>query len=162
LDFREAIDRFAIANLRPEDIPDIAVQALEDGYDSPSLRRLAVAQGDYHLDIEDRFLKVLAELKIPLPLPGEAAMSIARRVAANVINGTVEPIEGARELEKLWFAVYKHEQQYPELGELATFSGLVDVYDSVDTYEESESRKAEAREDYLRQTMDAFRRILSG
>ena len=67
MSFREMITRFSKGELQSEEMPAIAIQAIEEGYDSPSLCQLAVLEDPDPQRINSLFLKALDELQIRLP-----------------------------------------------------------------------------------------------
>ena len=84
-----------------ENLTDVAVLALEDGCDSPSLRILAgltVAEAD---EARELFEHVLVELNSELPSKRDAVMRLARETAKGILSGTVAPCEGAKQIWEL-------------------------------------------------------------
>jgi hypothetical protein len=65
--FREMIARFAKGDVRSDQLTAIAMQAIEEGYDSPSLCQLAVLEGADPQRATSLFLKALDEIQIRLP-----------------------------------------------------------------------------------------------
>jgi hypothetical protein len=84
-----------------EDLPSIAVSALESGLDSPSLRVLA---GLTPLDLDDAwtlFEGALSELQMPAMSQREAAELLAREAAKELLRGAISPYEGAKGIWRL-------------------------------------------------------------
>ncbi len=75
-----------------------AVAALEDGYDSPSLRVLAGLTSEAMEDAGALFGRALAELPLPLPTGREAVLCLARNTAKAVLGGAMSPHDGARHI----------------------------------------------------------------
>jgi hypothetical protein len=65
--FREMVERYATGELRTDQLPVIAMQAIEEDYDSPSLCQLAVLENADPQRINTLFSRVLDELQICLP-----------------------------------------------------------------------------------------------
>jgi len=90
-----------MGQLRPEDVPNIACDALERGLDSPALRYLAGLQRPTSREIGKTFDEACSQLGIA-PAADEAveqkriwnATQIARRISAQILNGTLDPVEG--------------------------------------------------------------------
>jgi hypothetical protein len=83
--------------IRPEELPLIAAEALAAGLDTPTLCELAgwPRHADAR-DIRDAFEQALAELEIGLPERGLARRHALRRMAARLIDGEITPADLAR------------------------------------------------------------------
>jgi hypothetical protein len=84
-----------------EEMPAIAADLLEAGYDTPSLRRLA---GEMNVacsaDVEDLVGRVFRELSAPYPLSeSEAKLTVTRQIAREVIAGMRNVRAAANHLE---------------------------------------------------------------
>jgi len=88
-----------------EDMPQVAANLLEAGYDSPSLRRLA---GEMRVtcsaDVEDLVRRTFRELGVPYPLSEkQAKLIVTRQVARLVIAGEYDPERAGTFLEiQIW------------------------------------------------------------
>jgi hypothetical protein len=80
LEVAEALLSHAV--LPREEIPSIAVELLEAGTDTPSIRRLAGLTDAELSDAHDLFRQVLRELRRSPPTAEEAATTIARHLAS--------------------------------------------------------------------------------
>lgn len=127
------IEKYVLGSLLSDDLPRVALEALEAGYDSPSLRQVAGASGADPRDINDLFIRALTELRIQMPSPADAALSLARQIAGEVVQGTISPYEGAR---RIWFDVYV---RFPELTRLRPFVGLASEYEDDELHREKYS-----------------------
>jgi hypothetical protein len=87
---------WALGLLDPLRLPALAMRALEDGLDSPSLRRLAGADATEVPHVSALFAAALAEIGIVPPAPAVAARQIGDDVAGRIIRGDVDPLDGAR------------------------------------------------------------------
>jgi hypothetical protein len=97
----------------PEELADGATRALEGGLDSPALRVLAgVANADAD---EARALldRALAELNVRTPSQRDAVLQLARAFAAEIVDGTLPPYEGAKRIWDLTLRV--PDEHIPEL-----------------------------------------------
>jgi hypothetical protein len=133
----KAVNDYVLGTLVSDDLPSFAVQALADGYDSPTLFQLAGAEGSDTEHLRRLFSRAITELGITLPSPMEAGLSTAESIAENVLKGKVEPYEGAK---LIWDKVYT---RFPELLQLRPFVGLASEY------EDDEKHRAEYRCDIL-------------
>ena len=127
----EDIRRYVLGEVLVDELPAIAVQALEAGYDSLFLRQLAGAQGCDPQEARTLFTRAIKELKIPMPSAAEAALAAARIIAQEVVNGKVAPYDGAR---RIWFKLYT---RFPEIQQFVPFVGLASEY------EDDEEHRAE-------------------
>jgi len=93
--------RWASHDLYGEDMPAIAADLLEAGYDTPSLRRLAgETQIKCSADAESLVKSVFRELDITYPLSDrQAKLLTARQVAREVIAGKQDPWAAAYRIE---------------------------------------------------------------
>jgi hypothetical protein len=87
---------WALGLLDPLRLPALAMRALEDGLESPSLRRLAGADATEVPYASSLFAAALAEAGVVPPTPPAAARQIGYDIAERIIRGHVDPFEGAR------------------------------------------------------------------
>jgi hypothetical protein len=112
-----------IGKLSAEKLPDVAIQALRRGFDGSALRELAGLQKPTKQDIGDLFDRALKEVEC-LPISKrEASLIVAKNIAQEIINGNIEPYEGAR---RIWWDIW---DQNRELDELKVFVGLASGYE---------------------------------
>ncbi|HEX8172202.1 MAG TPA: hypothetical protein VF824_16830 [Thermoanaerobaculia bacterium] len=76
------------------DLPNVAREALSDGYDSRSLRILAVSDNDP--DVDRLFDDALAEAGFAPLSPREAALAYARSICERILLGEIRPYDGAK------------------------------------------------------------------
>jgi hypothetical protein len=146
LELERLAEMYVFGILPAERLPAAAADALEAGLDSPSLRQLAGADDDDTESIRNLFNKSLNELGVPLPSPSEAALSIARRIAGDIVRGKIDPYEGARQI---WGKIYV---RFPQLTELRPFVAYASDYQD----------NAAHRDDYCRLILEASKKLLSG
>jgi len=93
---------FVLGLTAVERLPDVAAQALSEGYDSPGLRRLA-GLTDFNAAEEALrlFKQSLLQVGIPLPDKREAVLLLARETAAKVLCGEFSPYEGGKRIWQL-------------------------------------------------------------
>ena len=114
--------RMAAGRLASEDLPEIAVEALVRGLDSPALRVLAGQARSDVRDSADLFRVALDELGIELPDADRARWQLARRTAGQIVTGRIGAARGANEL---WLAY----QYVRDNGDLRIFVGLASMLD---------------------------------
>ena len=118
-----AVNEYALGKLSEKLLPQIACDALEDGYDSPSLRQLAGTQISDQDNARKLFEKCLIELAMVLPSQVDAALQGALQIAEDVVNGIVAPYEGAKQI---WTHIYT---QFPCLIQLRGLVGYASEYE---------------------------------
>ena len=93
--------KWACSDLRPEDMPSIAADLLENGADTPSLRRLAgETQVACSAEIEELVGRMFRELSVPYPISEtQAKIIFTRQIAREVIAGERNAWAAASRLE---------------------------------------------------------------
>jgi hypothetical protein len=113
-----AVCRLVIGQLRSDELPEIATQALERGLDSPSLRELAGLSAMGSREARDLFQAAVGEFGMVMPTKEEALLRLVRKTASEIVSGDVPPYEGAR-----WIWRYAA-NEVEEEGDLRIFIGL--------------------------------------
>jgi|SRR5579859_455723 len=78
-----------------------ATEALLDGIDSPSIRRLAGMKGADPTEAQAVFSAALGELQIQSPTAREAAMLVATDLALRITQGKILPYDGAKQIWRI-------------------------------------------------------------
>jgi hypothetical protein len=105
-------------------LPDLAVEAMEGGWDSRSLRLLAgMLPRDDARDIRDTFLSAAAELGRELPGRSDAAKRLIKLYASEIVEGRLTPYEGARLIARLGYDLSEGVQD-----QVMTFVALEDEH----------------------------------
>jgi len=117
--------------LLPNDcLPAIATHALAEGYDSPSLRRLAGETETLASTLGPLFTKALTELGVATPDTPSAQMAVAKHYARRILDDSIPPYEGAR---LIWWNVANHaclDKAETEVWDrLSIFVGLASEYE---------------------------------
>lgn len=115
--------RMVNGELRSEELPQLATDALIRGLDTPSLRVLAGQNPADVRDSADLFRRALDELGVSLPAHDEAAWSLARMTAQGIVDGAVSPAVGAN---AIWGSAY---HRVGDSGDLRIFVGLASMLD---------------------------------
>ena len=84
-----------------EDLSAAAVDALEDGWDSPCLRVLAGLTETEADQARSLFGRALAEMNVPRRSPRDAALHLARKIAERILGRETTPYEGAKQVWEL-------------------------------------------------------------
>ena len=126
-------------NVTTDQLPDIAVQGLEEGLDTPSLCILAgLSKNENPFQIEHYFKLTLEELKIELPDRRQAALEYALAVVDEILKGEKEIIQGTKEIrcnaiDSFDFYSDNKEYCYDSIGFEAIYGLFVTYYDLLET-----------------------------
>ena len=124
LDLGEVEASFYLGDLDPEELPGIALAALDAGYDGPALLGLARMSSPVARNVGDLFERALGEMgRSPLP-KDEAGLRVARNTARKIVCGEMHPYEGA---SFIWTKVWKG---CGRSDELTPFVGLASLYEA--------------------------------
>jgi hypothetical protein len=96
--------KWMLGDLYAEQMPGIAADLLEAGYDTPSLRRLAgETQIACSADVEDLVAKMCREIGMDYPLPKQLAQFIlSRQIAREVLADKRDPSSAGADLRSIW------------------------------------------------------------
>ena len=136
---------YTLGEFAVEGLPAEAANALESGFDSPSLRQLAAADSADTDWIRVLFTESMRELGIAMPSPPEAALMWARCIAREIVRGAIGPYEGATQI---WRKIFT---RFPSLTELRPFVGLASEYEDDPAH----------REDYCRLIVEESKALLA-
>ena len=151
LNLSDAASFWQLGLLPSEVLPLIAANALEKGFDSPSLRILAGEMEKVASTVGPLFVMALRELGIPLPAPVSAQMAVARFYAGKIVDGSLSPYEGAY---RIWWDVANEAMPAKEENEvwnrLRVFVGLASEYEDNPSYrKEYEDQIVQEAKDFL-------------
>ena len=90
---REAADRWSLGILRPDDLPALAIDALDRGFDSPNLRMLAGWMPGWLLERDALFLDALSELGVESESRERAIARLAMPILADAAADRVTMAE---------------------------------------------------------------------
>ena len=136
MDLESAASFWVLSLLSSEDLPAIAVDALEAGVDTPALRILAGERDPDVGELGRLFLKVLEESSLQLPTRPEAFRNAAKYYAERILSGEWAPYRGAH---AIWWELCILDDA-PE--SLMMFVGLASEYED---FEYRTKHDAEAR-----------------
>jgi hypothetical protein len=118
--------RWTTHDLFGEDMPRIAADLLQAGYDTPATRRLA---GEMNVnsssDVEALVKRMFNELAVRYPIgQTEANLIFSRQIAQEVIAGIRNPWEAANKLE---ISIWGWHAPNATLGEIFGVSAAIDI-----------------------------------
>jgi hypothetical protein len=105
LDVEQLAARWVLDLIPSDEWPEAAAQALTDGRDGPALRELAGERDPIRSEISRVVERALVELGAPKLSRRDAAMALAKRLAAQIVEGSMEPYDGAKRIWQLQFLV---------------------------------------------------------
>ena len=103
MDPKNTVALWALGRLYSEQLPQIALQWLELGLDSPTLRILAGETNPIMSDVGPMFETVLEELEFAVPARDDVVTQFLKGVSCRIVAGTVLPYEGACEIERILY-----------------------------------------------------------
>ena len=108
---KHTIALWALGRIYSGQLPRIALQWLELGLDSPTLRILAGETNPIMSDVGPMFETVLEELNFSVPSSGEAVARLVSEIAQKIVDGSVSPYQGAVDIEQLSYDYAEWEQE---------------------------------------------------
>ena len=109
--------KLALKMIHPEELPDLAVEALEAGLDGPTICEMAflVRPSGYTTDLLlERFMTETGLSKVDVPT---AALRVAQHMARNFLKDGEDPLLFTKQFEQLWI-VTDYARGLTELGTL--------------------------------------------
>jgi hypothetical protein len=97
---RVAAAKCILDRLPPEEIPGIAIAALEEGIENDEFLELAGIDRTTVADVKHVFFDAISKLGIQIPDVREATLCLAKELSEKIIAGSISPYEGAR---KIWW-----------------------------------------------------------
>ena len=84
------------------DMPKLAWDALEAGFDGPAIRRLAALEFPTAFQIRDVQPRAMEEMHLAKISQGEAALRLAKIRAQELLRSDADPFKHLRYFEQLW------------------------------------------------------------
>jgi len=104
--------KLALELIPSEDMPGVAWDALEAGLEGPGIARLAALEHPTFFEVAEVLPKAKAEMALADLSVGEAALRIAKRWAAEILERGEDPLRHTEEFWRLWVkADYARELQ---------------------------------------------------
>lgn len=94
--------RLALNLIASADMPQIALDALEAGFDGPATLRLAVLEHPTYFEVAEVLPRVMQELGLAQITTGQAALRVAKQIAREILRNGDDPLRHVRSLESLW------------------------------------------------------------
>ena len=100
---RELIEaKLALELIPSAEMPQMAQDALEAGFDSPAVLRLAVLEKPTYFEVRDVLAQASKELGLGQLTKSEAAVRIAKHLAQEVLTSGRDPLSCVKDLGSLW------------------------------------------------------------
>ena len=94
MDFIFGISNYVLGNISLKDIPNIATQALIEGFDTSSLRILAGLRDNNPWEIDQYLSSSLKELNLKIPNNEEAGLNVIIYYLNKIVGREIDPILG--------------------------------------------------------------------
>ncbi len=136
MNFRQELTTYTAGDRKTDQLPDIAIAALEEGLDTPSLRILAgMSKSDNPFELEKYFKQTLEELHIQLPGDRQAALDYAVLITDQILSGDEDIISGTQDIFYIALHNFPFEKEtkkyvYDSIG-LENIYGLLDTYNDL-------------------------------
>ncbi len=91
----------ALGHLAYDEMPAVAWEALEFGYDGSALRRLAAMNHPTFFEVGDLFDQAMAEMGQKPWSPEDALLLVVRPIAERILRGEIEPLEGVDQISNM-------------------------------------------------------------
>lgn len=153
MNFQYLLKKYFSGNLSFDDLPQLAIAALLEGYDTPALIILAgLDKTDEAFEKEKYFNEVLKELNISILSKRDACISYALVITDEIIAGRKEVIKGVDEIYRqaiLNYDFYSENKNYVyDSINFERVYGLYNDYDDLqDTWMDDEISKQEMIEE---------------
>lgn len=119
---RELIEaRLALSLILSEDMPSVAVDALDAGLDGPAIRRLAILEHPTYFEVAEALPRAMRELGLSQIRTEEAALRIARQMIREILQREDDPVKHLGDFESLWI----HADYAEEISGLGTLDDEV-------------------------------------
>ena len=125
MDLRSVAARYRLGELPGEQLPDIAIALMQEGFDSQALRELAGLDRPTLRDAGHLFERVLEERGQPVPDVRSAKLSLLEYVLERIVHGDIDPCSGAYAVWSLASELFSDQQ----LDEWVRFVGLASEYE---------------------------------
>lgn len=104
--------RLTLGSIWPEEMPSVAWDALEAGYDGPAIRRMAAFVNPTGFEVDAVLPAFKREAHIPQLSKSESAVRMAYNIAREIVDMRKDPIPYADTFNTLWIAAdYSREIQ---------------------------------------------------
>ncbi len=94
--------KLALDLIAPAEMPKIAWDGLEAGLDGPAIRRLAALEHPTYFEVAEVLPRVMQELGLTEITIGEAALTLAGKIAEKILRDGDDALRHVRTFESLW------------------------------------------------------------
>jgi hypothetical protein len=118
--------RWELNDLVPEDVPEVAANAIAQGCEASELAVLALLHRPTQADVEDELGGLLDRLAVRRPSSREAARLVVGSYAQQMVDGSIAPYAGSLKLWRLANDLHKDKVVFEQL---AIFVGLASEWE---------------------------------
>jgi hypothetical protein len=94
--------RLALNLIASADMPKVAWDALEAGFDGPATRRLAALERPTYFEVAEVLPRAMQELGLAHITAGQAALRLAKQMAQGILDKGDDPLRYTQSFESLW------------------------------------------------------------
>jgi hypothetical protein len=133
LNFEQNIDRYILGIITASDLPEIALQAMEDKYESESLTILAgLTRDEDFFRIDYYFKQTVRELSLSIPDKRQAAINYAETLIEEINRGERGVFEGTKEFKEVCLDGPLYEKDIKYVYDSSQFSKGYCLFDNID------------------------------
>lgn len=127
MNFLQKLSAYSLGIITDKDLPDLAMNGLEEGFDSESLRILAGHNSeDNAFVLKDYFTKTLKELKLTLKERKDAFIDIIAFYARNIVDRKVDAYLG---FKKIITIVNKTEFSWDDVDLMRCYAEYISIWE---------------------------------
>jgi hypothetical protein len=115
---------WVLGRLAPEDVPDLAVAALQHGCGSAAVAALAGLQRPTRSEVEEEIPRLLCDLGVSRQSKPEALKRLVDTCAHQIAIGEVEPLAGAERIVTLWSSNFEPDSHLLTWLDIRPFSAV--------------------------------------
>ena len=130
--------RWVLGQVTPEAVVAEALGAVAAGCSHPSVAVVAGSKATTRGEIEPELMRLLRDLRKPVPAPEQALKSLVDGYASAIVRGDLDPVRGASEIFQLWA---NEDESEAFLSQVRAFVDLVS--DDVEHFPGLDVRRAE-------------------
>lgn len=156
--FLQKIAAYSLGFKTDKDLPDIAMTAMEEGYDTASLRMLAgKSENDSAFELRDYFGLTLKELGLVLPETNEALKRVVAYYAKRIAEKEVDTYQGFDEMNDM---INRTAFDCEALGLMSCYVDHITIWEEKSEGLDFHTAEGISKEQYIKRTEEGIRQQL--
>ena len=156
--FLQKLAAYSLGFKTDKDLPDIAMTAMEEGYDTASLRMLAgKSEKDSAFELREYFGLALKELGLSLPERKEALTRVVAFYANRIAEKEVDTYQGFDEMNAM---INKTEFDCESLGLMSCYVDYITIWEEKSDGLDFHTAEGISKDQYIERTEEGIRRQL--